>query len=161
MVSYNGGNGGSVRVYMKVPVCRALCGVFSVFLAFTFRAGADSTNAAPARAEASLSARLDALRQQYGSARSEFQQASEACNRFRHDLCWTNAHLMALNKEVLQLEKVLIDKRRQLDAELDQLPEMQHLGQRRDEAYKKMQELYRRQQDIEDKIREKNAKQLR
>ena len=71
----------------------------------------------------------------------------------QHDLEYQNKECVELREQIVELEKELMGKRKQLDERLEQIPEIKKLNTRRKELFLKIEELKQTEQMILNEIK--------
>ena len=97
---------------------------------------------------------LDSLKAAVRAAQKEAVEANREYLRFQDSLVYSNEVVSNVYQEVRQLEKELVEKRKELREEMMKLPEMREMMKKRDKAFEKASELKRRWQMLQKEVNE-------
>lgn len=101
--------------------------------------------------------RLKAVHEALDGAKEALKQANRDMVRFKHDVCFTNKPVAALYHEILQLEKVMSDKRRRLNDEIAKFPKMRELTRKYEASHLRLKALRDEERALLDKLRAKQG----
>ncbi len=100
-----------------------------------------------------VEAELAELRDQRAALREELAGENSLFFRFKHDVVYTNSPVGLLYREIVELEKQLVAKRRALQEVEREMPELKAMTERRKALHARIRRLSEREQLLRNELR--------
>ena len=136
--------------FLRFPVVVTVV-VFSLFFVAEVRSGDKKLE--------ELNARLKVVRRQMVEMREELVKKNAAFSSLQHKMAYssTNTVVKRLYGEIRVMERQLVEKRKQLNNEIQASPEWREVQKRRKEAYDRMAKMKKREQLVLNEIKAAKA----
>ena len=99
---------------------------------------------------------LSIVEQQLEQVQQEIQAVTRELWTVQHDLEYEHPECVAIHNDIKELEKQLIDKRKQLNRIMAESPEMKQLNKQRQELFEKVKQLTEEKTLIQNEMRLEN-----